>query len=84
MCKVQWFASYSPLCDSSHRVTVAIETSGVFGPQSKMLLEELWSRVMRHTGDEHAITYLLQRLSIEIQRGNSASIRGSVMAPCTF
>ncbi len=59
-------------------VPVAIETSGVIGPKSKMLLEEFGSRMMRHTGDEYAITYLLQRLSIEIQRGNSASIMGSI------
>ncbi len=47
---------------------VAIETSGVIGPKSKMFLDQLGSRMIRHTGDEHATTYLLQHLSIEIQR----------------
>ena len=71
-------AKYSGLPVTHFFVPVAIETSGVIGPKSKMLLEEFGSRMMRHTGDEYAITYLLQRLSIEIQRGNSASIMGSI------
>ena len=63
------------VCQSLTSLCQSIETSGVIGPKSKM---KLGSRMLRHTGDEHAITYLLQRLSIEIQRGNSASIMGSI------
>ena len=56
---------------------VAIETSGVFGPESRKFIHELGHRLEQVTGDANSLNYLLQRLSIAIQRGNSASILGS-------
>ena len=59
-------------------VPVAIETSGVIGPHSLVFLKELGRRVRQQTGDANATSYLLQRLSVAIQRGNSASILGGL------
>ena len=56
---------------------VAIETSSVFGPESKIFVRELGHRMEQVTGDPISRHYLLQRLSITIQRGNSASTLGS-------
>ncbi len=57
-------------------VQVAIETTGVIGVRSLQFLKELGRRVHRQTGDPNSTSYLLQRLSIDIQRGNSASVMG--------
>ena len=46
---------------------VAIDTSGVIGPKSLVFLKELGRRVRRHTKDERATSYLLQRISVAIQ-----------------
>ena len=56
---------------------VAIETSGVVGPQSKMFLKELGRRMEQATGEPLSRAYLFQRLSVAIQRGNAASVLGS-------
>ena len=56
---------------------VATETSGVIGPESRKFIHELGRRLEQVTGDANSLNYLLQRLSIAIQWGNSASILGS-------
>ena len=58
-------------------IPVAIESSGVFGPQTLEFLKELGNRLSRVTGEEKSYTYLLQRLSVAVQRGNSASVLGT-------
>ncbi len=59
-------------------VPVAIETTGVIGARSLQFLKELGRRVRRQTGDPNSTSYLLQRLSIAIQRGHSASVMGGL------
>ena len=51
---------------------VAIETSGVFGPKSLLFVRELGRRIARVTGEVKSTNYLVQRLSVAVQRGNSA------------
>ena len=58
-------------------VPVAVETSGVFGPKSMTFLRELGKRLLQVTGEESSLHYLLQRLSVMVQRGNSASVVGT-------
>ena len=49
---------------------VAIETLGAIGPKSLALLKELECRIRAETGEPKCREYLLQRLSVAIQRGN--------------
>ena len=56
---------------------VAIESSGVCGPLTLEFLKDLGRRLSRVTGEDSSYTYLLQRLSVAVQRGNSASILGT-------
>ena len=56
---------------------VAIETSGVTGPELKKFICELGHRLEQVTGDTDSLNYLLQRLSITVLWGNSTSILGS-------
>ena len=57
---------------------VDVETSGVLGPLSLIFLKELGHRVSVTTGDTKSYTSLLQRLSVAVQRGKVASIRGTL------
>ena len=67
---------------SSHIfVPIAIETSGVFGSKTLSFVKSLGKRLYRHSGDPKSTSYLIQRLSIAIQRGNAISIRGTFVSP---
>ena len=68
---------YTSLPATPSFTPVAMETSGAIGPESLELLKELGRRVRRHTGDEQAVSYLLQRIFV-IQRGNAASFLGGL------
>ena len=57
---------------------IAIETSGVFGPLTLQFLKDLGNRLRQATGDESSYTYLIQRLSVSVQRGNAASVLGTI------
>ncbi|CAH2237123.1 jg24462 [Pararge aegeria aegeria] len=51
---------------------------GPWGPEARALFKELSKRVIESTGDPRAGSYLGQRISLAIQRGNAASILGTV------
>ena len=62
---------------------IAIETSGVLGPLSMIFLRELGHRLSAITGDTKCYSYLIQRLSVAVQRGNAASILGTLFSSPT-
>ena len=62
-------SKYSCLPVTHDFVPVAIETTGVMGPQTSLFLKELGWRVRGQTGDPLASSHIFQRLSIAIQRG---------------
>ena len=71
-------AKYSHL-NSAHTFTpVAIETSGVFGAKTMRFVQELGQRLERVTGEVRSTNFLIQRLSVAVQRGNSASVLGTM------
>ncbi len=55
----------------------AVETLRTFGEEALQLVSELGGRLRSTTGDARKKTWLIQRISIAIQRGNA----GSVLAP---
>ena len=57
---------------------LAIETMGAMGPKSMALLREVGRRVATESGEPRSTDYLLQRLSVAVQRGNCASVLGSI------
>ena len=59
---------------------VAIETLGVMGPSTDSFLRDLGRRIELASGDSRATSFLLQRVSVEIQRGNAAAVNGSLPA----
>ena len=56
---------------------VAIETSGVFGSTTRNTIKEIGRKITEKTGDIREHSWLKQRLSIAIQRGNALAIMAS-------
>ncbi|XP_055348003.1 uncharacterized protein LOC129595114 [Paramacrobiotus metropolitanus] len=59
---------------------VGVETVGPLGPEASRLISELGKMIWQETGEIRATEYLRQRFSIEIQRGNAASVLGTAPA----
>ena len=57
---------------------VAFETTGVCGPRSMSFLTDLGRRIVNTTGEKSSLAYLLQKFSVAIQRGNAASVLGTL------
>ena len=57
---------------------VAIETTEVFGPRTTQFLKELGHRLRQVSGEANSYAYLTQRLSVAVQRGNAASVLGTM------
>ena len=53
---------------------MAIETSGVFGPKSLSFIRELGRRIVHVTAEVNSTNYLMQRLAVAVQHGNSAAV----------
>jgi len=58
-------------------VPVAIETAGTWNNQAVELVKELGRRMTALTEDTRETTYLVQRLSVALQRGNAVSFHST-------
>ncbi|KAL3613036.1 hypothetical protein CASFOL_043125 [Castilleja foliolosa] len=58
-------------------VPVAFETLGPWGAEAKKFVKEIGCRLRESGGDPRSGSFLAQRLSLAVQRGNAASILGS-------
>ena len=59
-------------------VPLGIETSGSWGENARKLVSEIGSKLQRSSGEPRSSSYLRQRISIAIQRGNSASVLSTI------
>ena len=71
-------SKYAYLSTSFSFFPVAIESLGALGPISRSFIKSLGQRICRYTGDELAGHFLLQRLSMTVQRGNASLIMDSI------
>jgi len=69
-------SKYANLASSFRFATIAVETLGAGAVE---LLHELGRRITESTGERRATEYLLQRLSVAIQRDNAFSVLGSFL-----
>jgi len=65
---------YRGLTDRYTFQPIAVETTGVLGPSTLEFLQQLGRRITSQTGDVSESSWLLQRISIAVVRGNAASI----------
>ncbi|XP_021962574.1 uncharacterized protein LOC110858198 [Folsomia candida] len=71
---------YEDLLDRFLFVPVAVETTGVWGKEGLSLIKEIGTRITALTDEKRATNFLIQRISIAVQRGNVAAILGSLPA----
>lgn len=70
----QKFEDYETLCTNYEFVPFAVETMGVFSKSAAKFTNDLGKFLNLATDDKRAKSFFVQRISICIQRGNSASI----------
>ena len=71
-------AKYSALSHLHAFTPVAIETFGAWGEEGRQLITELGARITILTGEPRSTLFLRQQIDIALQRGNVASILGSL------
>jgi hypothetical protein len=65
---------YVDLLDEYVFVPLAFETTGTFGPEALALTKRIGRAITTRTGEERATSFIRQRISVEIQRGNAQAI----------
>ena len=78
MAETNKVSKYGNLSTTYRFAPFAIESLGGWGPVALSLSAELGSRIAAKTGELRSTNFLRQRLDIVIQRGNAASIRGTM------
>ena len=73
-------AKYTAISATHAFVPLAFETLGSWGEEAQRFIKDLGKRITIVTGDMRETTYLRQRLSLAVQRGNAISVRGSLAA----
>ena len=72
-------AQYHHLLATHIFAPVAIETSGNFGSDTHLFLKEISQRLCKSSsGEALSHKFLLQRISVAVQRGNTLSILGTM------
>ena len=77
-------SKYAQLPTSMLFVPIAIETFGAFGEEAAKFMSELGRRLTRTTQDSRPASFLFQRLSVTMQRGNAACVLGTIPVGCSF
>ena len=72
---------YHDLLHSHGFTPVTVETSGVFGPKTMSFVKEVGKRLRSQSGERKETSYLIQRLSMAVQRGNAVCILEEMMTP---
>ena len=73
-------ALYRDLTSSHHFFPVAVETLGGFGPAAVSFVKGIGSRLEASSGDPRATQFLVQSISVAVQKGNALCVTGSIGA----
>ncbi|PSN51542.1 hypothetical protein C0J52_09914 [Blattella germanica] len=71
---------YSELMNNFIFIPVTIETSGTWGIEGLNFIKEIGQRISRVSKNSKSTSFLIQRISITLQRGNVASTLGHYLA----
>ena len=69
---------YAFLSDTFHFVPLGFEMLGAWGSDASLLISRIGKMITARTGEIRATEFLRQRISIDIMRGNSLSILGTL------
>ena len=74
---------YADIISGVDFVPVAIETSGVWGEQAIELVMEIGRGIAASTHEPRSTSFLRQRLSVAVQRGNAYCVLGTLPTQST-
>ena len=57
---------------------VAVETMGSWAPMGLKFVKEIGTRIADASGEKRSTSFLFQAISVAIQRGNAASVAGTI------
>ena len=69
---------YEEISHTFHFIPVAVETLGALGADAAAFFKDLGTRIKTVTQERRAFDFLMQRVSVAIQRGNAACILGTL------
>ena len=72
---------YRFMTNDFHFVPICVETMGIWGPKGYKFIKEVGKLISDKTMERRSTSFLRQSISMEIQRGNCASILGTVESP---
>ena len=76
--KLSRYADLSTLGSGYIVMPVEHETLGSWAPMGLKFIKEIGARTAEQTGDKRSTSYLFQSISMATQRGNAASIAGTL------
>ena len=65
---------YAALAEAHEFESIAVETMGVYGESTGVILKPIGRRLVEATGEPREVNWFRQNLAIAIQRGNAFSI----------
>ena len=71
-------SKYEEIRKDYFMVPIAVETFGAWGPEGAHLIKSIGKKIQNSTGEKSATFFLFQSVSMSVQRGNAASILGTV------
>jgi len=69
---------YSNLETNFHFVPVCVETLGTWGEEGLKLIKRIGELMKNVTGEKRSTSFLIQRISVAVQKGNAAAVLGTV------
>ena len=69
-----YYSQSSALATEYLFVPVALESTGVWGKKALELIKNIGRRITHLTGESRARIFLMQRISLEVQRGNARMV----------
>lgn len=71
-------SKYSKLKQNHHFVAFAVETFGPWSKEAVELIDKIGAKLIRTTGEPKSKRYLVERISLAIQRGNAMAVITSI------
>ena len=71
-------AKYQSLTALYRFTPIAVETLGALGDEATAFFRDLGHRISSVTAEPRSFQFLMQRLSVAVQRGNAACIIGTI------
>ena len=73
--------TYAPLTDEFHFEPICVETLGVWGEKGHKFIKNVGRLIKERSKDKRSSSFLFQAISMEVQKGNCASVLGTVESP---